>query len=180
MANAKPDAAIVVAKKRRNRTQAIVSSVAAAGFDPHPRRWKVQFIMQHDDMIEWQFEKACSIADGSSAFVHERPGAQKQRTFTCDQAFARIALKTGSPRGEPVATMNGVERHEPDIVPVALISGTRISEARDQAHQPLRQAAAAGVAAVAERSTCGGAIEATVKLSFSTVTTPSGILRSPR
>ena len=142
MADADPDAAIVVADVAGDGAQAVVAGDTAAGFHPNFARRKIQFIVEDDGRSERNFVELHRFRHCSAGFVHERSGEKQQRALAPDRTFRRNPLKTLAPRSDAVALCDGFDHHESDVVAIALILRAGIPKPDEKQHGSHRSSVA--------------------------------------
>ncbi len=134
MTDADAHAAIVVADMRGDRAQPVMSGDAAADFHPDFPRREFDLVVENGDAIDAELVEMRGLRDRASGFVHERARQQQQHAIGADRAFRRDALKAPPERPDAVALGDRLDHHEADVVAIADIAGTRISEADEEQH----------------------------------------------
>ena len=98
MADAKADAFVLVGDVRGDRTQAVVASIAAAGFDFDFAGSQIKLVVKNVYAVEVNFQEALGFANGATALVHVGLGFQKRDALGADGTFANVTLEFFAPR----------------------------------------------------------------------------------
>ncbi len=142
VADAEPHAGVVVADMGGDRAQPVVPGVAAAGLDAQLARRQIEFVMEHGNVAKRQLEETHRLADGAAGLVHVGRGLEQHDALPRQFALGGLALEAAPPRREAVAACHRVDRHEADVVAVALMLRAGIAQSDEQAHGGARPAPA--------------------------------------
>ena len=137
--DAKPQAFVVIADMGRDGAQAIMTGDAAPGFDPAFGWSEVELIMQDHDVVETDLMEARRLANRTTTFVHVGLGLKQHYPFTGDGALADKPLKARAGRWKAVPPGDGVNRHEANVMTVAGVGSTGISEPDKEQHEAPQQ-----------------------------------------
>ncbi len=134
MADAKANSRILIPNMGRYGFQPIVTSIAAASLNADRARLEIEFVMNDDDIANSQLVEAHRFANRPPALIHVSSGLEEDAFFEPNLPFGNEALKALFPGAETVAPGNFVNRHKTNIMPVARVSLTWISQSDDQFH----------------------------------------------
>src|SRR4051812_6655873 len=94
MADSDPNAMVAVLTKLLVQGfDAIVATVSPSGFDFQAERWKVQFIMNYDQVIRRELEEGAKGAHCFSGKVHRGLGFRKQDFLSFHFSFIELCFK---------------------------------------------------------------------------------------
>src|SRR5208282_2604695 len=141
MADADTHPPVVVADVLADRAQAVVPGNATADFDPDFAWRQLDLIVEYRDVIKRELKEMRRLGDGTAGFIHIGAGQEQQHARAADRPFTRDPLETAAPRPKAVALRDRLDRHEADVVAVADIARSRISESDQEQHR-LRPACA--------------------------------------
>ncbi|MNV81506.1 hypothetical protein D3C71_1751740 [compost metagenome] len=118
VADAEPQAAVLLAAMSVDRLDAVVATVAAADLDARFRRRQVQLVIDDGDVLRLQLVEAHGFTDRLAGEVHERLRLHQENALSADFAFGDFGLELLRPGGKAMAAMDDVDGHETDIVAV--------------------------------------------------------------
>src|SRR5690606_40550093 len=111
------------------------SGHAAAGLDAHLAGREIQLVVTDHDVPERQLVETRVFGDGVAGVIHEGLRLLQEDLDAAEKAFAHQARKLAAPGTEAVRTGDRLDRHEPDVVPLAGVAGAGIAEPDEQQHR---------------------------------------------
>src|SRR3569623_3302671 len=97
-------------------------------------RRQFDLVMKHHDIALAELEEIRSLLHRTARLVHVGRGCEENDAFGVQYALGGLALIATAPRFKTVTPRHVVENHEPDIVPVAFVLRSGISQPDEQAH----------------------------------------------
>src|SRR5690606_11672764 len=93
---------------------------------------QVQLVVDHDDALGGDLEKARGARHGATGEVHERAGLDQDDPAARQAALAdlRPAFVSLEPSADTIGQF--VEHEKADVVSIALVAGSRVAEAGEQ------------------------------------------------
>ncbi len=134
MTDAETQAGKVLASRFRDRvTQAIMSTVTAAAFQPGRTGRQVEFVMDHEDLANLDFIETGDGGDCLTTEIHERIRFQQPDIFTIDARFCSLTVKFAFRTQIGMHCMRKfIYKPEPGIMPGLLVFGAGITETSDK------------------------------------------------
>ena len=134
MSDSDAHTAVIVADMRRDRTQTVMAGDTAAGLDPDLCGREVDLVVKHHDVADPELVEVRGLRHGTPGLVHVGARQQQQHALAAERSLGRHPLEAPPPRGDAMAPGDRVDHHETDIVPVAGVARTGITEPDEQQH----------------------------------------------
>src|SRR5262249_10530514 len=115
----------------------VMAGNATAGLNPHLAGREVDLVMEHHNVRVAKLVKMRGFGDRAAGLVHVCARQQQQHALATQRSFRRYALKAPPPGTDAVALGDRVERHETDIVSIAGVLRTGITEPDEEQHEVL-------------------------------------------